>query len=161
VKLGSGGALCVAALAAVVLGGCAFNTSPAQALQFRPPPDWRSSPGFLGFMQFWRPPVDDREVLMLFKSPRQLQPSQVFADTRLQGDVRDTKIERRSTIRICGTQPAEYVEARGTSSRGEARMEMVVTNVGGSTYFAMYARPVELPANPMAEAALRELCAKT
>lgn len=98
---------------------------------------------------------------MLFKSPRQLQPNQVFEDTRIQGDVKDTRIERRRTIRICGTQPAEYLEARGTSSRGEeAHVEMVVTNVGGSTYFAMYARPVDLPPNAMAEAALRELCAK-
>jgi hypothetical protein len=148
------------AIAAAALSGCGFSSSPADALQFAPPAGWRSSPGFLGFMQFWRPPSNDREVLMLFRSPRRVDPNQVFSETQMQGDVRDATIERRSRIFICGTQPAQYLEARGTSSHGEVHIDMIVTNVGGNSYFAMYARPVELPANSMAEASLRELCPK-
>ena len=154
------GALVIAALGPVALGGCALSSSPADALQFQPPPGWHSSPGFLGFMQFWRPAADDREVLMLFRSPRQVDPNQIFADSRVQGDVKDVTVERRTKVYICGAQPAQYFEARGTSSHGDSRVDMMITNIAGKTYFAMYARPIELPANPMAEAALRELCAK-
>lgn len=111
-------------------------------------------------MQFWRPPADDREVLMLFRSPRRVDPNKVFADSRVQGDVNNVTVERRTNIYICGTQPAQYFEARGTSSHGETHVDMVITDISGNSYFAMYARPVEVPANTLAEAALRELCAK-
>lgn len=154
------GTLAAAMLGAVALGGCAFSSSPADALQFAPPPGWRSSPAFLGFMQFWRPAADDREVLMLFRSPRQVDPNQIFADSRVEGNVKDVTVERRTKVYICGAQPAQYFEARGTSSHGETHVDMMITNIAGKTYFAMYARPIELPANPVAEAALRELCTK-
>jgi hypothetical protein len=154
-----GGALGIIAL--VTASGCGFGSSPANGLQFHPPAGWRSSPGFMGFIQFWRPPTDDREVLMLFKSPKQLQPSDIFSDARLHDTLKNVTVERRSSILICGNQPARYVEARGSSARGEQdRVDMVMTNAAGSTYFAMYVRPVTSPTNPMAEAALQELCAK-
>ena len=146
---------------AVALSGCGFKSSPADDLQFRPPAGWQSSPGFLGFMQFWRAPGNDREVLMLFRSPKELQPNEVFSDARLQTTLKDATIERRRSILICGNQPARYVEARGYSSRsGESRIEMVMSNVAGGTYFAMYVRPIASDPNPMAEAAVRELCPK-
>ncbi|MGB8907979.1 MAG: hypothetical protein WCC84_04470 [Candidatus Cybelea sp.] len=151
----------VIALAALSVAGCAFNSSPADGLQFKAPPDWRPSPGIMGFMQFWRPPADERQVLLLVKSPKTLQPSDVFSDARLNDTLKNATIEQRQTIQICGNQPATYVAARGTSSRGgDDRVDLMMTNISGTTYFAMYVRPLEAAANPMAEAALKELCSK-
>lgn len=147
---------------AVLAMGCSLSASPADGLSFKAPAGWQSSPGIMGFMQFWRPRNDDREVLMLFKSPKPLKPSDVFSDQRLGDTLKDVSIERRSDIRICGTQPATYVQARGASSHGgDERVDMVLSTAGGSSYIAMYVRPMAALPNPMAESALRELCAKS
>jgi hypothetical protein len=115
----------------------------------------------MGFMQFWRPPADDREVLMLFKSPRPIQSGDVFSNAQVHGALHDVAVERRRPILICGTQPATYIEARGHSARGgDERVEMVTTNVAGTSYFGLYVRPIEALPNPMAAAALREICPK-
>jgi len=151
----------VAMLVAMIGAGCAFHASPTAGLVFQPPPGWRSSPGIMGFMQFWRSPTDDREVLFLFKSPQQLHSDDVFSKARLDSTLQDATIERREAIEICDRQPAEYIEAVGRSKRGEDdRVEIVSTNVGGTTYFAMYVRPLTSRTNEVARAALRELCAK-
>lgn len=152
-------ALCC--LGALALAACGFHSSPADGLQFQPPPGWRSSPGIFGFMQFWRPPGSDHELLMLFRSPRLLQPKDVFSNPQFQTTMKDATIERRDAIRICNNQPAQYLEARGTSSRGEAaQVEMVMTDTAGTSYMALYVRPVASAPDPNAEASLRELCAK-
>ncbi|MBV8529870.1 MAG: hypothetical protein JO104_01015 [Candidatus Eremiobacteraeota bacterium] len=151
-----------AVLAALVAAGCAFNASPADGLRFHAPAGWSSSPGIMGLMQFWHPAADDRQVLMLFKSPKPLKPGDVFSDARMNDTLKDVIVERRSPIAICQGQPATYVEARGRSARGDdERVEIVMTNAGGSSYFAMYVRPLVGAPNPMAQAALRELCLKS
>ncbi len=150
------------ALAALVPLGCGMSASPADGLTFRAPAGWQSSPGIMGFMQFWRPPSNDREVLMLFKSPKPLKPNEVFSNAQLNDAVKDVSIERRAEITICGRQPATYVQARGSSARGgDERVELVLTTTGGGSYIAMYVRPLVGTPNPAAEAALRELCTKT
>lgn len=151
----------IVVLAVVAGTGCALNASPAEGLRFQPPAGWRPSPAIMGFMQFWRSPLDDREVLMLFKSPRPLQEHDVFSNAQLHDTLRDVTIEQRRAIAICGRQPAMYVAARGSSARSERdRVEMVMTTSGGNSYFALYVRPLAAAPDPMAEAALRELCAK-
>lgn len=145
---------------APVLAACAFNASPAQGLRFQPPPGWQSSPGIMGFMQFWRT-ADDREALILFKSPTRLTANDVFSNDRMKDTVKDMQIEQRSPIQICGNQPATYVRGRGTSpKRGDEDVEMVFTTVNGTSYFALYTRPIGATPNSAAEAALRELCPK-
>jgi len=139
---------------------CGLSASPAADLQFAPPPGWRASPAIMGFMQFWRPPSDDREVLMLLKSPKSLQSSDFFSQAH--DTVRNVTVERRERIVICGDQRATLVRAHGSSSNGEdERIDMLATNAAGNTYFAMYARPISSQPNANAEAALRELCPKT
>lgn len=99
---------------------------------------------------------------MLFKSPKELRPADVFSDARLHDTLKDVVIERQRDIVICGSQPARYVEARGSSSGDERdSVDIVMTNMAGNTYFAMYVRPLRSVPNAMAEAALRELCAKS
>jgi hypothetical protein len=147
-------------LALLALAGCSLGASPADGLTFKPPAGWSSSPGIMGFMQFWRPPSNDREVLMLFKSPTPLKPSDVFNNSQVNSSLRNIAIERKTAITICGKQPAALFVAHGTSRGGNERVEMVLTNAVGSSYLAMYVRPVQGPSNPSAEAALTELCAK-
>ena len=150
------------ALFAVTAGGCGLQASPADGLRFAAPNGWRPSPGILGFMQFWRPPTDDREVLMLFKSPRPMKTNDIFSNSNLQDTMKDVTIVTQQTIKICGARPAKYVQARGSSSQGgPIDIETVATIIGGASYFAVYVRPIAVPPNPLALAALREVCPKT
>lgn len=144
----------------LVVSGCGLSSSPAEGLQFQAPAGWKSSPGIMGFMQFWRSP-DDREVLMLLRSPKPLQPKDVFSSNGMEGTLKDVTVRELRTIQICGNRPATYLMARGTSSRGgQDDAEMVLTNLRGKAYVALYVRPLEAPANPAASAAIRELCTK-
>jgi hypothetical protein len=113
-------------------------------------------------MQFWRSPSDDREILMLIKSPKPLKADDIFSDARLKDTLKNATVERRASIVICGTQPATYVQARGSSSHGgDDFVDLVLTTLRGNSYLAMYVRPISSPTNPSAEAALRELCTKS
>lgn len=145
---------------ALTQSGCGFASSPADNLRFQPPPGWHASPGIMGFMQFWRPPSNDREVLMLFKSPKPVTANDVFSPENMRDTMHDVTITQRSAIQICDNQPATYIQGRGQSRRGDENVEVVITTTRATTYFALYARPIGAPPNPMAEAALRELCAK-
>jgi hypothetical protein len=152
-----------AAVAFLVLAltGCGFQSSPAQGLNFTAPPGWKASPGVLGFMQFWRAPVSNGEFLMLFRSPKHLTADDIFSDRGMKDTLQDASIVRKERIAICGGQPATYVEARGSSEKGRTdRVDLVLSDVSGSSYIAMYVRPLVAPPNPLAMASLRELCAK-
>ncbi len=155
------GAALLCCAGALVPIGCGFNSSPADGLRFQAPPNWSSSPGIMGIMQFWRAPSDDRSVLMLFKSPKPMDAREVFSNSRLKDTLKDTRITSKRDVTICGNQPATYIEARSTSEKGDAEnVDMAMTTLNGSTYFALYVRPLEAAANPQAEAALRQLCPK-
>lgn len=149
-------------LVTLASAGCAFHSSPADALTFTAPGGWTASPGILGFMQFWRPRENDGEFLMLFRSPQKLQSTDVFSNERYNENLKGATMLARQSIRICGSQPATYVQARRYAERGGGidLIELVMADVNGSTYFATYERPATLPPNPAAQASLRELCAK-
>lgn len=151
-----------AALFAVAIGaaGCGLTSSPADNLSFKPPPSWKGSPGIMGFMQLWRAPSND-QVLMLFKSPKPIQTSQVFSSA----DLKDASDVTTQHITICGSQPAELMTARGTSQsltqkRRDVNIAMVMSDAAGATYMALYVYPVGAQPDAGANAALRELCTK-
>jgi hypothetical protein len=145
-------------LAALASSGCGFTSSPADNLTFKAPAGWQSSPGIMGFMQFWKAPSGNQEVLMLFKSPKPLQVHDVFNSANM----KDAKVETEKPISICGNQPAEFFKAQGMSSQGkDSNVEMVMTNAAGTTYLAMYIYPAGAAPNGDAAGALRELCSKT
>ena len=147
------------ALAAVALAGCSFNASPAAGLKFAAPPGWKPSPGIMGFMQFWQSPGGEREALVLVKSPRPIKIGDIFQNGELSGTVKNATVERQEATTICARQPAIYAEALGESSGGaQAHVELMMTNVAGASYIAMYIRPAGASPNPMAESALRLLC---
>jgi hypothetical protein len=146
---------------AALLSACGLTSSPAEGLSFHPPAGWQGSPGIMGFMQFWKPPTGSDEVLMLFRSPKQIDPNNIISSAKL----RDTRIQRTQQIKICGNQPATSFVGVGTSSSAsnatkQAEMQMVMTNAAGAAYFAMYVYPVGTRPNGEALAALRELCPK-
>ncbi|HEV3195712.1 MAG TPA: hypothetical protein VGZ06_06200 [Candidatus Cybelea sp.] len=149
----------ICCIGAFAQAGCAFNASPADGLRFAPPPGWRSM-RLVGFMQFWRPPSNDREVLMLFKSPTAIAPNEVFNNANMHDTLKDLRVQRRRAIEICGNQPATYVQAQGSSAKGDENVDMVMATVRGTSYIALYVRPVGIAPNASAQAALRELCAK-
>lgn len=158
-KIGTVALGCIVAIAQV---GCGFGSSPAEGLRFSAPPGWRSSPGIMGLMQFWRSPTNDQEVLMLFRSPKPLPAGDIFSNSQMQETLKDVVVTRRSRIKICGNQPATAIEARGSSAKGgDEYVEMVMTAARGTSYFAMYVRPITSMPNPQAVAALRELCLKS
>lgn len=150
-------------LSAALLAGCGLTSSPADGLAFTAPSGWQASPGIMGFMQFWDHPVNahSHEVLMLFRSPKQLDRSQIFESGKLQ----NAQIDQQRQITICGNQPATLFVGTAESSTGDQqstphKLEMTMTNAGGTTYFAMYVYPVGARPNAQAESALREICVK-
>jgi hypothetical protein len=156
------------AACAVVLAGCGLTSSPADGLTFTGPSGWSASPGMMGFMQFWSPKGSNSdEVLMLFRSPKQIDMSQPI-DTKeimASGKVKNAKIEDEREITICGNQPAKYFRGYAESSTENSpskphALEMLMSNAGGNTYFAMYVYPQNGRPNAQAESALRELCVK-
>ena len=147
-------------LALLALAGCSLAASPADGLTFKPPAGWSSSPGIMGFMQFWRPSSTEREVLMLFKSPTPLKPTDVFKNSQVNGSLSNVAIERQTAITICGKQPAalrrgaRHVEGRGRARRDgadERRRQQLPGDVR-----AARARPVESERGGRAARALRE-----
>jgi hypothetical protein len=141
---------------ALAMAGCGLTSSPADGLTFKPPAGWQASPGIMGFMQFWKSPSDDNEILMLFKSPKKLDESQVFTTANL----RDEKMKSRQDINICGRQHAVYLQGTATGKGGNKDVRMVMSDANGTTYFSMYVYPAGAPANGEATSALRELCTK-
>lgn len=98
---------------------------------------------------------------MLFKSPKPLQSSDVYSSANMQGAFKSVTVMRKQTIEICGNQPALFVQGTAVSRNDtESNVDMVLSTVRGASYFAMYVRPMEVPPNAQAEAALHELCAK-
>ncbi len=97
---------------------------------------------------------------MLFKSPTAIAPNEVFNNANMHDTLKDLRVQRRRAIEICGNQPATYVQAQGSSAKGDENVDMVMATVLGTSYIALYVRPVGIAPNARAQAALRELCAK-
>ena len=149
------------AVFAVLLSGCGFTSSPADGLTFTAPSGWQASPGILGFMQFWTPGSHSSEVLMLFRSPKEIDRAEVFQSGKLQ----NAQIEQQRQITMCGNQQATYFKGTADSSTDNQpskphNLEMTMTNANGATYFAMYVYPLDHRPNAQAESALRALCVK-
>ncbi len=151
----------VACASLLAVSGCGFTSSPADNITFKAPAGWKASPGIMGFMQLWKAPGGRDEVLMLFRSPKQISTSDVMSGA----NVKDVHIESMHHVTICGNQSAEFVKAQGSAqsvgSKGQSsNVEVMMSNTGGATYMAMYVYPIGGVPNADAAAALRELCAK-
>jgi hypothetical protein len=142
----------------VLLAGCGGLTkSPAEGLTFTAPPGWTGTPGILGMAQVWTPPGDSKSVLMLIKAPAAAKLNESLESARVQ----DSSVKQQRTLTICTNQPARYLELTGKANGEDESIETVVTAVGDQHYVAMYMYPIASKPDPQAQAALRQICAKT
>ena len=156
------------AFAVLAVSACAFALtgcgSASDAVTFKAPASYASAAQIGPFMQVWRGPQQSSLALMAF-------PGKIDLDKAMtSSNVKDAQVLKQSTIQICGNQPAYYVsmigngEAFGTSSPGvtneKRQVDLLVTDVGGKTYMAMYVRLVGTSADPAAEDAIRNVCSK-
>jgi hypothetical protein len=146
-----------AALAA--LAGCG---SPTDNTTFAPPASFHSIASIGPFVQMWQSGSD--QMLMLFAMPVKSD----LHDAMSQANVKDIAEMNTETIKICdGKQQAIFVTGDTvgkTSSDGKTtkpqKLEMILTDISGKTYMAMYMRPMQTPADTAAEASIKNLCTK-
>ena len=75
--------------------------------------------------------------------------------------VTDAKVKKHERITICGNQPADFVQAEGTtgtsvsigmgagqSMKNNSNVDVLVTVANGKTYIALYAWPLNASADP-------------
>lgn len=113
-------------------------------------------------MQVWE--REPHTVLVLTSLPVQTDLSKVLS----QADLKDAHLQRKELIKICnGAQDALFAMGEGESKVEPAdsisepsEVEFLATDVRGKTYLAMYARPLHSPADPAAQAAIRNVCPK-
>jgi hypothetical protein len=155
----------VAALCAFILGGCGLTSSPADGLTFRAPYGWQGTPGILGTAQIWHPPAQDGEVLMIVRLPiQQLDLSRATSQIDLQNASSREHVDSVDRIKICGNQPAVYMIGenfrKSVTGDVESHNRVVMSNLNGATYLAVYTYPMTAEPNGEALAALRQLCVK-
>lgn len=152
-------AVCIGA----ALSGC---SSPAQDTAFQPPAGWKSTPGMFGRMQLWMTGTNtnDRQILMIVRGDKGMTTSD-FGTASPLGGTKGMHDVKRKTVKLCGSQQAEYFTAQGESNRGNTRVEQQIegmsTTIDDSKYFALYIRPASLKADMQAENSLYSLCPKT
>lgn len=146
-----------AAVAASLLAGCG---SPSDSVTFQPPASFHQKASFGPFMQMWE--AAPRNDLMLLAFPVRMDLNKALE----QSNVKDAKVEKSGHTAICDGQDAVYATLRGTMttagnrSTTPSQIEVLVTNVKGKTYMAMYLRPFHEKADPAAQRAIKNVCAK-
>ena len=148
------GALAVCSMLAFAACG-----SPTDNLSFKPPVGWEATPSIAGLMQAWQSP-DKKQTLMLMRLPVAVKTEDLLKNA----NVNNAKVDQQKEITICGNQPAKLMSMVADRTENgkttSSRMDGVVTGVAGATYFAMYAREVNAPADSAAEDAIRSVCEK-
>jgi hypothetical protein len=155
--------LACAALAVTlpVLSGCGKN--PTDALDFKAPAGWTSTPSMFGVKLWMKGDKSKGEVVFLMDLPGK-------ADAKLNQDIVKQigssgggdigTVEKISHIKICGDHDAEYVKATSNKNGRHAETEIVLTNWDKDMYMALYSHSVDAAADPAGQAAIRSLCLK-
>jgi hypothetical protein len=141
----------------IAVAGCGSATD---AVTFKAPAGYTSSVSIGPFMQMWIGPKEGALVLMAL--PKKIDLSQAVTSSNVQ----DAQVEKESTIKICGSQPALYISMVGANrstpqtATSKHQIDMIATVVSEKTYMAMYMRPVGTPEDPAAESAIHDVCPK-
>lgn len=150
----NGRLVCLAGVLAL-LTACGSATD---AITFTAPPSFHPKASVGPFMQIWE--AKPHAAIVLMSLPVELDLDKAMD----QADIKDARIEKRERITICGAQSAVFAKGQGqesdASENGPSEVQFLATNVKGKTYMAIYARPLHSAADPAAEAAIRNLCAK-
>jgi hypothetical protein len=148
----------------VVIGLAALAAcgSASDALTFAPPSGYTQAASIGPFMQIWDT-ADKHNAMILIALPAKIDLQKAMS----QSSINDADVKVQKEIKICGSQPAMYADLIGTvdaakngATPTKSRVEFLATNVNEKTYMAIYVRELQAPANPAAEAALKNLCAK-
>lgn len=146
-------ALCIAG----TLAGCGSVTS---GLAFQAPPGWTGTPAMFGHLQAWVKSGDQKgstQMVMLVKGNANSTHSGINEVPPQYS--KNTNVIARTSVKLCGTQPAEQEIAEGTDRDGKkSHIEIISTVIDKDRYIAMYLRPATLPADPAAESAIHSLC---
>jgi hypothetical protein len=145
-----------------VIGALAGCGSATDAVTFKPPPGFTPSVSVGPFMQAWSGP--NKSMMMLMAMPTKMDLQKTISSST----VSNARIQKQSTIDICGNQPALYAQMIGNRQGSESpaagakdqkeQIEFLATNANGKTYMAMYLRPLGTPLDSKAEAALHNVC---
>jgi hypothetical protein len=147
-------AAAAAVLALAACGNATDNTT------FSPPANFHSAASIGPFMQIWE--SGPRSVLMLMAMPFKTKIDEAMSQAQIKGSA-DMKT---SKVAICdGKQQAIFASGEGqtsttSSDKTPSEIELIVTEINGKTYMAMYGRPLHAPADAAAEAAIRNVCPK-
>ena len=150
----------IVALAGAVaaLTGCGSATD---AVTFTAPPSFHEKASVGPFMQVWESAPHTALVLMSLPVAMNLDKAMD------QADLKDATVRKRERTTICGNQQAVFIDAQGQMNAGNesgtgrpSEIEFIATNVKGKTYLAFYGRPLHSPADPAAQAAIRNVCPK-
>jgi hypothetical protein len=148
-------------IAAVLCALCACGSA-SDAVTFQAPAGFKPEMSVGPFAQGWSGPQG--QSLMLMALPAKIDLSKTVEES----PVTNGTIEHDTMTTICGDQPARVLDlvgsiasSSGSKDRERRDIQTVATNAGGKTYFAIYARPIGMPANPAAEAAIRHVCARS
>jgi hypothetical protein len=144
--------------AVAFLAGCGSATD---AVTFQAPPSFHSKASVGPFMQVWA--AAPHNAIVLMSMPVAIDLNKAVS----QADLSDARLQKKERIKICGgTQDALFVVLQGErklnddSTSTPSEIEFLATDVRGKTYMAMYARPLHSPADPAAQAAIRNVCPK-
>jgi hypothetical protein len=153
-------------IAGALLTILAFSAcgSATDAVTFKVPSGFKPDVSVGPFAQTWSGP--NHSVMMFMAIPTKIDLTKRIENS----PVSNAKVERDEPVTICGNQPARLGEMTGADvqvgspapSGGDQQQQIdfIATSVNGKTYMALYVRPQHLPADPAAEAALRNICPK-
>jgi hypothetical protein len=148
----------VAALLSCVMPAACGSAS--DATTFKAPATYTQAVSFGPFVQMWKGP-DDKSIIMLMALPMKSSVNDAMKNAQISQE--DVKVHK--TITICNGQQAMYFDAIGkvdsagsTQNPHPGEVETVFTSLNGKTYVAMYVRPLSVPADPAADAAIHDIC---
>ncbi len=152
---------------AATLAGCGSTTD---SLDFKVPAGFVSKMNTF-VVSVWTKGDKDSpdQLIVLFKSPVKASKDvdvNTFDTSSISssGGMKNTKIESKQQIKICGDHPALLMKATGTSEQAKGKdmdVEMLFTSWDGTIYMAMYGHNHTAAADPGAENAIKSVCLKS
>ena len=121
----------------MLLAGCFGGAT--DNLDFKVPPGFNSQFSMFGTQMWTKGAKDQAQVLMLMKLPVKMDAKNFQMPSN--AATKNTTIESRQDITICGNHPAVLIKAKGTStsSNKDIDLDMLLTGWGNNTYFGLCA----------------------
>ncbi|MDQ2991735.1 MAG: hypothetical protein M3R30_02795 [Candidatus Eremiobacteraeota bacterium] len=152
---------------AAALAGCGSTTD---SLDFKVPTGFESKMNTF-VVSVWTKgdKSSPDQLIVLFKSPVKSSKdvnvnSFDTGSISSSGGMKNTTVQSKQQINICGDHPALLVKATGTSEQAKGKemdVEMLFTSWDGTIYMAMYGYDHKTTPDAEAESAIKSVCQKT